>query len=160
MAHLSATDKDYDYTVAWTDCLATRGSLGRSVITSGDFATVGELRYRDRGTPLAFKPSSLVGAPAVFPSGLLNARTVGLLNEAYFRKAPRHRGGEIQTIGKFFHPLDAITNWNRVYGACRVPPVPVRGPVRCLGRGGPIARKDQHAQGAVVRDRAQAVRRR
>jgi decaprenylphospho-beta-D-ribofuranose 2-oxidase len=117
MAHLSATDKDYDYTVAWTDCLATRGSLGRSVITSGDFATVGELRYRDRGAPLAFKPSSLVGAPAVFPSGLLNARTVGLLNEAYFRKAPRHRAGEIQSIGKFFHPLDAITNWNRVYGA-------------------------------------------
>ena len=116
MAHLSATDKDYDYTVAWTDCLATRGSLGRSVITSGDFATVGQLRYRDRGTPLAFKPSSLVGAPAIFPSGLLNARTVGLLNEAYFRKAPRHRGGEIQTIGKFFHPLDAISSWNRVYG--------------------------------------------
>jgi decaprenylphospho-beta-D-ribofuranose 2-oxidase len=128
MAHLSATDKDYDYTVAWTDCLATGGSLGRSVITSGDFATVGELRYRDRGSPLAFKPSSLISTPAVFPSGLLNARTVGLLNEAYFRKAPRHRGGEIQTVGKFFHQLDAITNWNRVYGPAGFPPVPVRGP--------------------------------
>jgi len=116
MAHLSATDKKYDYTVAWTDCLATRGNLGRSVITSGDFATVGDLRSRDRAKPLAFKPSALVGAPAVFPSGLLNARTVALLNEAYFRKAPRHRDGEVQTIGKFFHPLDGITNWNRVYG--------------------------------------------
>jgi decaprenylphospho-beta-D-ribofuranose 2-oxidase len=116
MAHLSATDKDYDYTVAWTDCLATRSSLGRSVITSGNFATVGDLRYRDRGAPLAFKASALAGAPPVFPSGLLNARTVRLLNEAYFRKAPRLRSGEIQTIGKFFHPLDGITSWNRVYG--------------------------------------------
>ena len=116
MAHLSATDRDYDYTVAWTDCLATRGSLGRSVITSGDFATSSELRYRDRGKPLAFSPSALVGAPPVFPSGLINARTVALLNEAWFRKAPRLRTGETQTIGKFFHPLDGITNWNRLYG--------------------------------------------
>ena len=116
MAHLAATDKDYDYTVAWTDCLATRGSLGRSVITSGDFATAGDLRYRDRGTPLAFKPSALLGAPPVFPSGLINARTVALVNEAWYRKAPRLRTGEIQTIGKFFHPLDGIANWNRAYG--------------------------------------------
>jgi decaprenylphospho-beta-D-ribofuranose 2-oxidase len=116
MAYLAATDDDYDYTVAWTDCLATRGSLGRSVITSGDFATIGELRYRDRGKPLAFKPSALIGAPPVFASGLINARTVALLNEAWFRKAPRRRTGEIQTIGQFFHPLDGIRNWNRVYG--------------------------------------------
>ena len=116
MAYLSSTDKDYDYTVAWTDCLATRGSLGRSVITSGDFATMSEVKYRDRARPLAFNASSLVGAPPVFPSGLINARTVALLNEAWYRKAPRRRTGEIQTIGQFFHPLDGIRNWNRVYG--------------------------------------------
>jgi decaprenylphospho-beta-D-ribofuranose 2-oxidase len=116
MAHLSATDKDYDYTVAWTDCLASGGSLGRSVITSGDFATIGELRYRDRDKPLAFNPSALLAAPPVFPSGLINRRTVALLNEAWYRKAPRRRTGEIQTIGAFFHPLDGIRNWNRVYG--------------------------------------------
>ena len=116
MAYLSSTDDDYDYTVAWTDCLAARGALGRSVITSGNFATIGELRYRDRAKPLAFKPSALLGAPPVFPSGLINARTVALLNEAWFRKAPRRRTGEIQSIGQFFHPLDAILGWNRVYG--------------------------------------------
>jgi decaprenylphospho-beta-D-ribofuranose 2-oxidase len=116
MAHLSASDANYDYTVAWTDCLATGGSLGRSVITSGNFAAVGDLRYRDRGKPLAFSPSALVGAPPVFPTGLINARTVALLNEVWYRKAPRRRTGEIQTIGTFFHPLDGIRNWNRVYG--------------------------------------------
>jgi decaprenylphospho-beta-D-ribofuranose 2-oxidase len=116
MAYLSSTDKDYDYTVAWTDCLATRGSLGRSVITSGDFATHDEIRYRDRQQPLAFKPSSLLAAPGMFPSGLINAWTVRAFNEAYYRRAPRRRTGEIQTIGKFFHPLDGIRNWNRAYG--------------------------------------------
>jgi decaprenylphospho-beta-D-ribofuranose 2-oxidase len=116
MAYLSATDKDYDYTVAWTDCLASGRSLGRSVITSGDFATVGQLKYRDRGSPLAFSPRALIGAPPVFPNGLINRRTVAMLNETWYRKAPRRRTGEIQSIGAFFHPLDGIRNWNRVYG--------------------------------------------
>ena len=43
MAYLSATDDRYGYTVAWTDCLARGGKLGLSVITSGDFAALGEL---------------------------------------------------------------------------------------------------------------------
>ena len=116
MAHLSASDQDYDYTVAWTDCLAAGRKLGRSVITSGDFATIGELRHRGRAKPLAFSPRALVGAPPAFPNGLINARSVALLNEAWYRKAPRRRTGEIQTIGAFFHPLDGIRNWNRVYG--------------------------------------------
>ena len=41
---------------------------------------------------------------------------MALANEAYYRKAPRHRERELQTIGTFFHPLDGIRNWNRVYG--------------------------------------------
>ena len=135
MAHLSATDKDYDYTVAWTDCLATGGSLGRSVITSGDFATAGDLRYRDRGTPLAFKPSALIGAPPVFPIGLINRRTVALVNEAWYRKAPRRRTGEIQTIGKFFHPLDGISELEPGLRPGGIPAVPVRGAVRGRRRG-------------------------
>jgi decaprenylphospho-beta-D-ribofuranose 2-oxidase len=116
MSYLSDTDADYDYTVAWTDCLAAGASLGRSVITSGNFATIGELPSRDRGKPLAFKPSLLVGAPPGVPGGLINRRTVTLLNEAWFRKAPRRRTGEIQRIGQFFHPLDGVRNWNRMYG--------------------------------------------
>jgi decaprenylphospho-beta-D-ribofuranose 2-oxidase len=116
MAHLSATDDRYRYTVAWTDCLATGGALGRSVITSGDFAKVADLSPADRRDPLAFHPGARIGAPAGFPSGLLNKYTVGLANAAWFRKAPRRREGEIQTIGTFFHPLDGIRNWNRVYG--------------------------------------------
>jgi decaprenylphospho-beta-D-ribofuranose 2-oxidase len=116
MAYLSATDDRYGYTVAWTDCLARGTSLGRSVITSGDFAAPGDLGPKDRRDPLAFRPGARVGAPRGFPSGLLNPVTVGLANEAWYRKAPRRREGEIQTVGAFFHPLDGIRNWNRVYG--------------------------------------------
>jgi decaprenylphospho-beta-D-ribofuranose 2-oxidase len=116
MAHLSATDDRYTYTVAWTDCLARGARLGRSVITSGDFAARDELAPWDQRHPLVFQPGGRLSAPPVFPSGLLNPLTVGLANEAYYRRAPRRLLRQIQTIGTFFHPLDAIRNWNRVYG--------------------------------------------
>ncbi len=52
----------------------------------------------------------------IWPNGLINRYTVAMANEAWYRKAPRRRRGEIQTIGTFFHPLDGIRNWNTVYG--------------------------------------------
>ncbi|MGO8959905.1 MAG: FAD-binding protein [Streptosporangiaceae bacterium] len=116
MAYLSDTDDRYGYTVAWLDCLAKGASLGRSVITSGDFAKLADLGPKDRAGPLAFSPSARLGAPDIFPSGLINRYTVATFNEAWFRKAPRRRDGEIQTISTFFHPLDGVRNWNRVYG--------------------------------------------
>ncbi len=116
MAYLSATDDRYGYTVAWTDCLARGGKLGRSVVTSGDFAAVSDLPPWDQRDPLVFRRGGRLGAPPVFPNGLLNRSTVGLANEVWYRKAPPRLDAQIQTIGQFFHPLDGIRNWNRVYG--------------------------------------------
>ena len=114
MATLAEHDRVFGYTVAWSDSLARGASLGRSVITSGDFAGPADL---PRGAdPFAFRPGARLGVPAWFPPGLVNRYTVALANEAWYRKAPRSRQGELQTIGTFFHPLDGIRNWNRVYG--------------------------------------------
>ena len=116
MAILAAADQKCSYTVAWLDCLARGRHLGRAVVTSGDFAAISDLPARDRQRPLAFEPRARLSAPDAFPSGLLNRYTVALANEAWYRRAPRRRRDEIQTIGTFFHPLDGIRNWNRVYG--------------------------------------------
>jgi decaprenylphospho-beta-D-ribofuranose 2-oxidase len=116
LAYLSATDSSYSYSVAWLDCLASGTHLGRSVITSGDFAKPTDLPPKDRRNPLEFRPVARINAPDIWPNGLLNRYTVAAANEAWYRKAPRRRQGEIQTIGTFFHPLDGIRNWNRVYG--------------------------------------------
>jgi decaprenylphospho-beta-D-ribofuranose 2-oxidase len=116
MVCLADADNRYSYTVAWLDCLASGTHLGRSVVTNGDFAAVGDLPIRDRRDPLAFSPSVRLRAPAACPPGLINRYTVALANEAWYRKAPRQRDGEIQSIGAFFHPLDGIRNWNTVYG--------------------------------------------
>jgi len=116
MAVLTEHDRAFGYTVAWSDSLARGASLGRSVVTSGDFADLADLPAADRADPFAFRPGARLGVPAGFPPGLINRYTVALANEAWYRKAPRLRQGELQTIGTFFHPLDGIRNWNRVYG--------------------------------------------
>jgi decaprenylphospho-beta-D-ribofuranose 2-oxidase len=116
MAVLADHDRRYGYTVAWSDSTARGAALGRSVVTSGDFAAAADLPAADSADPFAFRPAARLGVPVTFPPGLLNRYTVGLANAAYYRRSPRSRRGEIQTIGAFFHPLDGIRNWNRVYG--------------------------------------------
>jgi decaprenylphospho-beta-D-ribofuranose 2-oxidase len=115
-AVLTEHDRTHRYTVAWSDSLARGPRLGRSVVTSGDFADLTDLPARERPDGLLFAPVSRLGVPGEWPVGVINRYTVALANEAYYRKAPRHRHGELQTIGAFFHPLDGIRNWNRVYG--------------------------------------------
>jgi decaprenylphospho-beta-D-ribofuranose 2-oxidase len=116
MARMAESDQRYRYSVAWVDSLARGRSLGRAVLTQGDHAARAEIPGRCRARPLHFAPTQRLRAPAWVPSGVLNPLTVAAFNEAWFRKAPRHRVGEIQSIGTFFHPLDGVAEWNRVYG--------------------------------------------
>ncbi|MCX4456297.1 FAD-binding oxidoreductase [Streptomyces sp. NBC_01340] len=116
MARLTATDHRYGYSVAWIDLLARGRSTGRSVLTRGEHAPLDALPPRARRRPLAFRPARFPSAPAFVPEGLLGRGTVGLFNELWYRKAPRARAGELQRISAFFHPLDGVPHWNRVYG--------------------------------------------
>jgi decaprenylphospho-beta-D-ribofuranose 2-oxidase len=109
-------DHRYTYSVAWIDCLASGSSLGRSVLTRGWSATGDQLPAKLRGHALDFRPKQLAVAPPIFPSGLLNRASVMAFNEAWYRKAPRERRREVQGIGAFFHPLDGVAQWNRIYG--------------------------------------------
>lgn len=116
MLRLEADDHRYTHSVAWIDCLARGGALGRSVITRGCSARVEDLPARLRRVPLDFRPHAGLTVPDVFPSGLLNTATVTAFNEMWFRKAPRRRRRDVQSLGQFFHPLDMVRDWNRVYG--------------------------------------------
>jgi len=116
LGSMAEGDDRYTYSVAWIDCLAQGPSLGRSVLTRGWSAPRQQLPPKLRDHALDFRPRQLAVAPAVFPSGLLNRATVAAFNEAWYRKAPQERRGEVQSIAAFFHPLDAVAQWNRIYG--------------------------------------------
>jgi len=117
MARLTdGTDDQYTYSVAWFDSMATGAKLGRAILTRGWAARLEDLPRKLRRDPLRFDAPQLLTAPPVFPSGLVNKATITAFNELWYRKAPRRRRQEIQNITTFFHPLDLVGEWNRVYG--------------------------------------------
>jgi decaprenylphospho-beta-D-ribofuranose 2-oxidase len=113
MVAMVEADANYRYSVAWVDSLDPRG---RGVVTCGDHAPVEQLSADQQADPLAYDPKALASAPPFLPGGLLNNWTVRAFNEAWYRKAPKQRGGELQAIAPFFHPLDGVQDWNRIYG--------------------------------------------
>lgn len=113
MAAMVEADSRYRYSVAWVDSLDPKG---RGVLTCGDHAPAEALPANLQSDPLHYDPKALASAPPFLPGGLLNRLTVRAFNEAWYRKAPKHRVGELQAIAPFFHPLDGVQDWNRIYG--------------------------------------------
>lgn len=116
MARMDARDDDYRYSVAWIDLLATGGAMGRSVLTRGDHTPLRDIPEEQHRTALHFAPKARLTAPSFVPPGLLNRLTVRAFNELWFRKAPVSAIGHPESLAAFFHPLDMIGDWNRIYG--------------------------------------------
>ena len=109
---------DTEYSVAWIDLFTSGASMGRSVLTRGRFARLDELPRAQRADATTFDPEMLLSAPpaALMPRGLINSLSTRAFCEVWYRKAPKHRVGELQSISAFFHPLDMVGDWNRIYG--------------------------------------------
>ncbi|MBX9390850.1 FAD-binding protein [Streptomonospora nanhaiensis] len=116
LAAMSATDDRYRYTVCWIDLLARGAALGRGVLTRAHHARADELPPARRRAPLAYAPHALAAAPPLVPPGLLNPLSVRAFNTAYYARAPRRERGRVRPLTGFFHPLDAVRGWNRLYG--------------------------------------------
>ena len=112
MTAMLAGDDDYRYSVAWVDCMTKGANMGRAILTRGDHATRAELPEATLRAPTGAK----LTIPFDAPSGLLNPFTIRVFNEGWFRIAPSHREHEAQPLGTFFHPLDGLNSWNRLYG--------------------------------------------
>lgn len=106
------------YSVAWIDCLARGAALGRSLVYLAEHVT-----RRDKellGPELAPFPSprmSRLSVPELFPGWLLNRASMRAFNELYFRRGAAQQGGpRLVHWDPYFFPLDAIADWNRIYG--------------------------------------------
>jgi len=95
------------YSVAWIDCLATGDALGRSVLMLGEHAPDGPLR-----APV--KPP--IPVPIDFPPWCMNRTTMGAFNQLYYAKAGAGEHTHRKSFESYFHPLDAVADWNRLYG--------------------------------------------
>ncbi|WP_088242468.1 FAD-binding oxidoreductase [Calothrix rhizosoleniae] len=109
-------EPQYQYSVAWIDCLASGRSLGRSILMLGNHAQVDELDSKQRNQPLQIQSKPRFKVPFDLPAGLLNRYTISTFNGLYFA---RQRSRQVQSIidyDSFFYPLDFLWDWNRLYG--------------------------------------------
>jgi decaprenylphospho-beta-D-ribofuranose 2-oxidase len=117
MDRMAASDADFRYSVAWIDLLATGRHLGRGVLTNGEHATRDQLGGAATSDPLAYDGRQLVAVPPVVPApGVINRVSVAAFNEVWYRRARKGRHVGIESIPAYFHPLDLVGGWNRVYG--------------------------------------------
>lgn len=104
--------KHYTYSVAWIDCLKKGNSFGRSILMVGEHARKDEIKSHR----LYPKPSGTLSVPFNFPSFVLNGYSVRAFNALYYAKNSKRSMRSLTSYEKFFYPLDAILNWNRIYG--------------------------------------------
>ncbi|GCE25645.1 FAD-linked oxidase [Dictyobacter alpinus] len=106
----AASDKDYDYTVSWVDLLIGGQKLCRGKFSRGN-------HNQDPDLAKKYKPKTLpLMVPIDFPSFALNTFTVKAFNEAYYHVQLEKEVKKVVPYDPFFYPLDAIHNWNRIYG--------------------------------------------
>ncbi|MBL6630756.1 MAG: FAD-binding oxidoreductase [Ilumatobacteraceae bacterium] len=98
------------YTVAWVDATARGARCGRGIVTFGDHAD-----DASGADPTAYRPRSPVRIPGPAVA-LVNSVTGRIFSEMWFRRAPRARDDETMSIPAYFHPLDGVDRWNRVWG--------------------------------------------
>jgi len=102
----SESDRDFEYTVAWVDCLGTGSQLGRGWLERANHATA--------PAPVQHAQSRGLNVPFAPPFSLVNAASLRLFNTLYYHR-PRARHSD-RWFESFFYPLDSIGNWNRLYG--------------------------------------------
>jgi FAD/FMN-containing dehydrogenase len=103
------------YSVAWIDCLARGGDLGRALIYLGEHAAKGELAAGAEAFPPGRDPG--LSVPVDFPSLTLNRYSIRAFNELYYRMGARRAGGSrLVSLYPYFFPLDSVSAWNRIYG--------------------------------------------
>ena len=100
------------YSVAWIDCLSGGTARGRGIVTLGEHAAVTDLK--DSAAPLVAKPRRRRTVPFDLPALALNGFSVRAFNALYYR-LPRS-AQNIVDYDPFFYPLDALHDWNRIYG--------------------------------------------
>ncbi len=103
--------RDWPSTVAWMDCTARGAALGRGILMKGRWATTAEAPETKPPRP----PALLV--PWRLPSGLVNRYSLRVANSFWYWKHGGRRQVGIGTPDWWFHPLDKVAHWHRVFGA-------------------------------------------
>lgn len=112
MDTMTDSDDHYRFSVAWVDCMARGARRGRSILERAN------LEPRDESDVSAIRgpKSPTLAVPFEAPNALLNPLSIRAFNELWYRKSPQHATGRPKKLTSFFHPLDGLRDWNKLYG--------------------------------------------
>ncbi|HKP62930.1 MAG TPA: FAD-binding oxidoreductase, partial [Polyangiales bacterium] len=115
LAALEENDREYPYSMATLDVMATGARLGRGVLTVGDNATRAELPPQLAADPLRIAGPAKLSVPFELPEITLNPLSIRVLNAAiqWFQARPQ----TFKHYDAFVYPLDILNYWNRGYGS-------------------------------------------
>ena len=105
----AASDRDYEYTVAWLDCASGGDALGRGLFMRGNHAPA-LCATRPRA------PERRLSVPFIPPFSLINSWSLKLFNALYYHRNRAKVTRAISHYAPFFYPLDSLLAWNRIYG--------------------------------------------
>ena len=124
----AASETTHEYTVAWVDCAASGASLGRGLFNRANHAPAVLDDDALRQVPAAAAPPTR-NMPLTPPVSMVNSLSLRAFNWAYYHRQRQSQVRGLQHYRPFFYPLDALLNWNRMYGPkgfyqyqCVVPP--------------------------------------
>ncbi len=107
---------DVTYSVAWIDCLAKGPARGRSLVFLGEHATPDQLDSTKAEHPFDIPLHRKLRMQMDAPSWALNSYTLRAFNRMYYKVNSGKPETQLIDYDKYFYPLDAILEWNRMYG--------------------------------------------
>jgi FAD/FMN-containing dehydrogenase len=107
---LRASAGEWPFTVGWADCTTRGAGMGRGILTVGRWARA------DEAPPAPPAPKRRVGIPVTLPVGLVVPFSVRIFNALWYHALGGAGRRGVTHPEAFFHPLDSVRDWNRLYG--------------------------------------------
>lgn len=107
---------DYEYTVAWIDCAFSGKRLGRGLFNRANHAPVSFRAGRTYPLTGGWTHERERRVPLTPPISLINPLSLKAFNLLYFNKQWGDEVRGTSHLDPFFYPLDALLEWNRIYG--------------------------------------------
>lgn len=105
------SEHTHEFTVSWVDCVNSTDEI-RGLFMRGNFRTEPcENNFKVHNS------KTWKHIPCFFPEWVLNSTSIKAFNQLYFHKNLASQKANSTHYEPFFYPLDAISQWNKIYGA-------------------------------------------
>lgn len=112
----SAKSSEFTHVVSWIDTVKSGSAMGRGVMMRGRHADAGASFDAGAVDRLASAIGKLASGKQFHSNHLLNSVTVKAFNKLYFSKERKGTHRSTTHYRPFFFPLDAVADWNYIYG--------------------------------------------